>query len=122
MTAAAIVALLSACGEQETGSRPDSGIRGVVTSGPQCPVASIENPCPDRAVPGIAVQVRSRDGSVQQVRTDGAGRFTVALLPGSYVVQPRVETSGVAFAKPVEVAVSPGQFTEVGLIVDTGIR
>jgi hypothetical protein len=85
-------------------------------------VVTIDNPCPDRTVTGIAVQVRSRAGSVQQARTNRAGRFRVAVPPGSYVVQPIVESAGVGFAKPVEVTVTAGQFTEVALIVDTGIR
>lgn len=92
-------------------------------SGPQCPVATMENPCPDLPVSGIVVSVSRPDGSVTaEARTDAEGRFDVAVAPGEYVVQPVVESGGVTFSKPVQVSVPDGTFIEVTLQVDTGIR
>lgn len=115
--------LLTACGNQTPESKPDSGVQGAVVSGPQCPVETIEEPCPDLPVSGIVVRVSTPDGSVAAAtRTDAEGRFEVAVAPGEYVVQPVVESGGVTFSKPVQVVVSDERFVEVTLLVDTGIR
>lgn len=119
----ALVILLTACGNQTPESKVDSGVRGVVVSGPQCPVETIDDPCPDLPVSGIVVSVSTPKGSVAaETRTDAEGRFEVAVAPGEYVVQPVVESGGVAFSKPVQVVVSDERFVEVTLQVDTGIR
>lgn len=115
--------MLASCGNQTPSSKVDSGVRGVVVSGPQCPVETIESPCPDLPVSGIVVSVSAPDGSTTaKTRTDAEGRFDAAVAPGEYVVQPVVESGGVAFSKPVQVTVSDGRFVEVTLQVDTGIR
>lgn len=103
-------------------SKVDSGIRGVVVSGPRCPIVTVENPCPDRPVAGIVVQLTAPVGSTRETRTNTAGRFEVAVAPGEYVVQPVVDRGGVGFAKPLQVTVPEGRFVEVTLQVDTGIR
>jgi hypothetical protein len=119
----ALLILLAACGNQTPASTVDSGVRGAVVSGPQCPVETIENPCPDLPVSGIVVSVTAPDGSATtETRTDAEGRFKVAVAPGEYVVQPVVDGGGVTFAKPVQVIVSDGRFVQVTLHVDTGIR
>lgn len=119
----ALVLLLVACRPQAPPSNADSGVRGVVVSGPQCPVVTKENPCPDLPVPGIVVSVSAPDGSVAtQTRTDTEGRFAVAVAPGEYVLQPVVESGGAASSTPLQVSVSDGEFVAVTLQVDTGIR
>lgn len=116
-----LVMLLVACGTETPASKVDSGVRGVVVSGPQCPVETVEDPCPDLPVSEIVVRVSSPDGSVEtETRTDAEGRFDVAVVPGEYVVLPGVESGGVAFAKPVQVSVPDGKVVEVTLLVDTG--
>lgn len=119
----ALAMLLAACGQQGPLSKVGSGVRGVVLSGPQCPVETIENPCPDLPVPGIVVRVSAPDGSVAtRTRTDAEGSFDVAVAPGEYLLQPVVESGGVTFSKPLRVSVPDGTFVEVTLQVDTGIR
>ena len=122
-TLSALVILLTACGSQTPESKVHSGVRGEVVSGPQCPVETIEDPCPDLPVNGIVVSVSTADGSVTaETRTDSEGRFEVGVTPGEYAVQPVVKSGGVAFSKPVQVIVSDERFVEVTLQVDTGIR
>lgn len=118
----ALVVLLAACGEQAPVSKPESGIRGVVVSGPQCPVVTVQKPCPDLPVPGIVVRVSAADGSARETRTDSAGRFDVAVAPGGYVVRPVVDSGMPTFSKPVGVKVPDQGFVDVALHVDTGIR
>jgi hypothetical protein len=49
------------------------------------------------------------------------GRFRIALEPGSYVVQATVAGNAL-FAKPVDVTVTSGQYVNVIVPLDTGIR
>jgi hypothetical protein len=117
-----LLLLLSACASRAASSG-DSGIRGVVLLGPMCPVESTRSPCPDRPLGDALVRIL-RDGDVvSEVRSDGDGRFTVALDPGSYVLQAVTKKGGPGmFAKPLDVTVPSKGFVDVTVTVDTGIR
>ncbi len=99
----------------------DQGIDGLVLLGPQCPVETLEDPCPD--LPYQAwIDVRTASGeSVTRIRSGEDGRFRVGLVPGRYVLNPE---SGDPFpiASEQEVAVGDGAYTEVIVSFDTGIR
>jgi hypothetical protein len=103
------------------GPEAPQGIEGLVLIGPQCPVQSLEDPCPD--LPHQAtIDVRdSDDGWVTQVRSGANGTFRVGLRPGMYTLHPR---SGDPFptAVDVDVEVLPGQYAQVTISFDTGIR
>lgn len=102
----------------------DSGITGVVLLGPQCPVVTVESPCPDEPTEA-SVQVSNADGTqvIKLVRTDANGRFRIELEPGDYMVQAiPLDQSGIQFSKPQNVTVVTGQFLEVNVGLDTGIR
>ena len=108
------------CGDPSSG---EGGIRGTVLLGPTCPVETQESPCPDRPLANAEVQVVRGGDVVTTIRSDDDGRFALALDPGHYVVQAVVEPGGPGMsAKPVEVTVTNGEFTEVNVLVDTGIR
>ena len=97
------------------------GIDGVVLLGPQCPVQTLEDPCPD--VPYEAwIEVRSADGKfATRIRSGEDGRFRIGLRPGQYVLDPE---SGDPFpiASEQEVEVEEGRYAEVIVSFDTGIR
>jgi len=115
------LALVSCRGDatEEPPSPADSGIRGTVTAGPQCPVVQAGSPCPDAPWEGT-VDITMGTDVVATVSTFDAGRFAVALDPGTYGVRPRVERPMTASSVTVQV---PGQgYVEVALTVDTGIR
>ncbi len=115
--------LLTACASGPSGGgSAESGIRGTVIAGPQCPVVQENSPCPDEPVDGAAIEV-FRDGVVVQTATSGAdGTFEIGLDPGTYEVR-AVPTSNVGMsAKPVSVVVEKGVFAAVDLVIDTGIR
>ncbi len=102
---------------------PDApqGIEGMVLVGPQCPVQSLADPCPD--LPYQAwIDVRTESGrSVTRIRSSIDGSFRVGLNAGTYVLDPE---SGSPFpvATEVEVEVAPGAYSDVTISFDTGIR
>ncbi len=115
--------VVGACGrEAGGGGELDSGVRGVVVAGPQCPVETAESPCPDLPVSDAVVRATREGERLGETRTDNGGRFELGLEPGDYVLEVVLEDAGIMFAKPVTVAVAPHAFAEVTLLVDTGIR
>jgi hypothetical protein len=73
-------------------------------------------------MPDLEVQA-TRDGSVvASDRTDAEGRFELGVPPGDYVVQAVLPGAGPPSAKPVNVTVPAAGFTQVTVLVDTGIR
>jgi hypothetical protein len=116
-----LAAVILGAGCARAGAGGDSGIEGRVLLGPQCPVVSEATPCPDEPV-ATQVVVMSRDGEeVARGRSGSDGRFRIALDPGSYVVQAMVAGNAL-FAKPVDVTVTSGQYVNVIVPLDTGIR
>ena len=118
-----VLAMSVSCGngDEPASPAPDSGIRGIVMSGPSCPVIVEGSPCPDRPWEGT-VRVSDADSQVADVPTDAKGRFTLMVVPGTYDVIPLVEGADPGFARPERVRVTDGDVVEVDLSVDTGIR
>jgi hypothetical protein len=119
--AAALVTLLACARSDLLGPGAPQGIEGTVLLGPQCPVETLEDPCPD--LPYQAwIAVRRIDGpTVGRTRSGTDGRFRMGLRAGSYVLHPE---SGDPFpvATEMDVEVSEGVYTEVTVRFDTGIR
>ena len=118
----AILLTLTACDTDDLlGPDAPQGIDGIVMLGPQCPVQTLEDPCPD--LPYEAwIDVHRADGeSVTRIRSDEDGRFRVGLRAGLYILDPE---SGNPFpiASEQEVRVEEGAYTEVVVSFDTGIR
>jgi hypothetical protein len=118
-----LLLFLVGCAGRGPSSSDDSGIRGTVLLGPTCPVETAESPCPDRPLADVEIRVLRGSDVVATVRSDGEGRFAVALDPGRYEVQAVVEEGGPGMsAKPVDVVVTSGVFNDVNVPVDSGIR
>ena len=118
-----LLLFLAACAGSGPSSSGDNGIRGTVLLGPTCPVETLESPCPDRPLADVEVRVLQGGDVVATVRSDGDGRFAVALDPGHYEVRAVVEEGGPGMsAKPVDVIVTSGEFADVNVPVDSGIR
>ncbi|HKO74332.1 MAG TPA: carboxypeptidase-like regulatory domain-containing protein [Gaiellaceae bacterium] len=111
-----VATLLAACGGSAGSST--SGIRGHAFVSPVCPV----EPCPSPSPPytGIFV-VRQAGKVVANARTDGQGYFEIRLVPGHYTLE-SLEGRFLPSLKPVQVTVRDGEFTEVELRFDSGIR
>jgi hypothetical protein len=120
-----IAPLLGGCGDEPAAGEASSGITGRVVLGPTCPVEREDTPCPDRPFAGARLRITEREtGDVAaSVTADEQGRFRVPLAPGEYVVDAEpTEGRPLPFAKPVDVTVRPGEYTNVTLAFDTGIR
>jgi hypothetical protein len=118
-----LVALVACAKAGAGGTARDSGIDGKVVLGPQCPVVSLESPCPDKPFEAD-VKVVNRSGDVVATAHSGKdGRFSVRVGPGRYTLKPvSPNQNGFPIGKEVSVSVRPHHFTGVTVTFDTGIR
>ena len=122
--------LLAACGggagaPSSTPGAGNSGIEGQALAGPTCPVERVGSPCPERPVPDAAVEVwnAAHTEKILTFATDAQGRFRVALAPGDYNLDPqRIDAQQFPVPHPQNITVRDGQFTQVTIEYDTGIR
>jgi hypothetical protein len=121
LTPLVLALLLAACGGGG-GAEPGTGVEGIVSVGPQCPVETPDSPCPDLPFVGD-VQAIASDGTVTTVTTDAQGSFTMDLVPGSYTLVAVTEgDGGPPTPIPQDVVVEQGSYALVVLQVDSGIR
>src|SRR5581483_3863581 len=105
------------------GGGTTSGVRGVVTAGPVCPVERIppDPNCADRPIAArVPVTHGPGGGVVASGSTGSDGSFQIAVAPGHYDV-----TATTQFAMrcdSVPVVVTADAFTDVTVPCDTGIR
>lgn len=102
---------------------PDAaqGISGIALLGPQCPVQTDQDPCPDQPHRAWITVRRAAGDAITRVRSNEDGRFRVGLQPGQYVLDPdQGDPFPIATEQTVEV--EEGAFTEVIVHFDTGIR
>ncbi len=103
-----------------------TGVRGIVTSGPHCPVVTDppDPTCADRPVAGAVLVFSDAAGTeVARVTSADDGTFSVELAPGAYhlTAQPKEGLTGTP--APMDVGVEAGQpMTELTVSYDTGIR
>ena len=122
--------LLSSCGEQDSsGEEPraaTSGVAGSVLLGPQCPVETVDDPCPDQPAADVTVTVSEQlpgeayaaGEEVARGRTDADGAFRIEVPPGEYVVTAEAGMS----CELMDVRVAEGEFAAMDVPCDTGIR
>ena len=126
LVALALLALLCGCGAQGAAAPVDSGVQGLVTLGPQCPVEQGGVPCPDVPPAGVVVTAYERvpgesythGKSVGTARTDEGGRYEIRLEPGEYVVSAEAGMS----CELMDIVVAAGSWTSMDVPCDTGIR
>lgn len=105
---------------------PPSGIRGLVLLGPTCPVAA--SPGANEPVPCLTpyaatlVVLDSENAVVARVTSGSDGKFSVDVPPGDYVVAPETGSDSYPIAQPQSVTVAAGQYVEIQVNYDTGIR
>jgi Carboxypeptidase regulatory-like domain len=99
---------------------PDSGIEGLIILRPISPIerAGVPNYRPYQAT----VVIEDADGSeVTQFQSASDGSFRIALPPGEYTLRPESST-GRPHARSTAVRVAAGQFTQIHIEYDSGIR
>lgn len=100
-----------------------SGIKGLVTRGPMCPVVRIGEECPD--APYETEVIISRASSPSKIfatmRSGKDGKFSVNLPPGDYSVN--VLNEGISkTCSSVFVLVASDEIENINISCDTGIR
>jgi hypothetical protein len=121
----AALAMLTACDPAEPSA--EGSIVVVAMAGPVCPVET--NPpdpsCAPRPVANAPIVVTPAGGGddvVAEGTTDAAGRLTLAVPIGDYLVTAGAVEGLVAAPEPVVVSVLANLATEVPIAYDTGIR
>lgn len=114
----ALSLLLSACAS--AAGDGSSGISGLITMGPMCPVIREGEPCPDKAIEAEVEVLAASGRKVTTFHSDKDGRFRVPLKPGEYLLRPR--GNGPQRAPEQQVTVPEGAFATVDIHYDSGIR
>jgi hypothetical protein len=100
-----------------------SGIEMHVTQEPICPgpIRAGDTSCQDGPFQAIITVLDANNNQITQFKTDVDGYFKIPLSPGSYILHPE---SGIPLptARDQTVFVTAGQFTQVLIQYDTGIR
>jgi hypothetical protein len=122
LLAALVVAVsLNACGSPA--AKPGTGIQGMVTIGPTCPVERVSSPCPPRPLAATVVVRDSTGREVTRVNSAADGHFTVDLAPGTYALLGQGSGSfGLPRPIPTSATVVAGSYTAVNVQFDSGIR
>ena len=96
-----------------------SGLRGLVMQGPTAPVCRADDPCEEPAR-GVVLLFRRGGEVLAEVKTSKAGRYSVRLRAGSYVVtSPRRVGTGLT---PRVARVPRGRIARLDFHLDTGIQ
>lgn len=106
---------------------PDAtGVRGIVTAGPTCPVQRDppDPACAERRVAGAVLVFTLVAGTeVGRVTSAADGSFSVELAPGAYRLTAQPVEGLMGTPEPMDVEVVAGQpMTELQVSYDTGIR
>jgi len=111
--------ILTAC--IPTSTPTDSGIEGQVLIGPMCPVVQAGTECPDQPYQATLTVLKQNGQEVMSFETDKDSRFRVTLPPGEYILHPE-SPNAMPFAGEQTFTVLPGEFTQITVKYDSGIR
>ena len=119
-----LMLILSACNPGMDDGDPflNSGLEGLVTVGPQCPVVREGESCPDLPY-AATLELRQAGRLIVRFQSDVQGKFRVAVRPGSYSLQPKSPVGQfLPAAGPQAVTVLEEQFSSIAVMYDSGIR
>jgi hypothetical protein len=99
-----------------------AGIHLTATLGSTCPGPTrSDQACARRPYEGLFVVTNASGAEVARVTTDQNGMATIDLPPGEYTITPKIE-GRLPSGAPVTATVFAGQYTEVSLELDSGMR
>jgi hypothetical protein len=114
---------LCLAGCSQTAAPTDSGIVGKVVIGPTCPVEMPGLDCADKPYQATLTVLTPSGDKVTRFTTDEEGQFRVNLAPGQYILHPESpDDMGLPYGVEQTFAVEKGQFNELLVMYDSGIR
>ena len=116
-----LILFLVACSPQIPAN---TGIEGQVHIGPTCPVVQQGKECTDKPYQAtLTVLDSSGAREIARFQTDTEGRFRLPLAPGNYILHPETpENIPMPIAPEQNFIVTDGQFTQIIVTYDSGIR
>ena len=118
-----------ASGETPTGASDgspasnESGVEGLVLLGPTCPSAQSGTQCPDRTFEADLTILDLDGEEVARGKSEADGIFRIPLPPGEYVLVPEQPFPNLPpFASLIEFEVKPGEYVQLDIRYDSGIR
>ncbi len=101
-----------------------SGITGIMTIGPTCPVTRPGQACADRPFQAIvAAEDALTKQPIMETSSGQDGHFVLGLPPGTYTLLPHTaQAATYPRAAPLTVVVPANQFVDVTIRFDSGIR
>ena len=103
----------------------NSGVRGIVTLGPTCPVERMppDPACADRPFETLVSVYRASDlmRVIVSARSSADGTFKMSLSPDEYILKAS-ESTTMPSCSPTSVTVGPDTYTSVTVACDSGIR
>ena len=116
----AVALVLAACGSPPPA---DTGVEGVVTIGPTCPVIQVGQDCPDQPYAAELTVANPHGKIIVRASADADGRFRIALAPGDYLLEAKAaDDSPFPAAAVMPFTVNEGEWTRLDLTLDSGIR
>ena len=121
LVAGVLAVILAGCGGAEPPA--DTGVEGVVTIGPMCPVVQVGQPCPDQPYAAKLTVVNPSGKVIARDAADADGRFRIPLETGDYRLQAEAKDGGPLPASAgYPFTVSQGSWTRLDVVMDSGIR
>lgn len=101
----------------------NSGVEGLVLIGPTCPAAQSGTQCPDLPFEADLAILNLDGEEVARGKSDADGTFRISLPPGEYVLVPERPFPDVPpSASPIEFEVISGEYIELVIRYDSGVR
>lgn len=114
------VLVLAACGNPPPA---DTGVEGVVTIGPTCPVVQVGQECPDQPYAAELTVTDPHGKTIARASADADGRYRIALASGDYLLEAKAAgDSPFPAAAVMPFTVNEGEWTRLDLTLDSGIR
>jgi hypothetical protein len=80
-----------------------------------------DSECADKPHQASIAVLDTQNREITHFQTDATGYFKINLLPGSYTLHP-ISENAFPHAPDQTVIVSPGEYTQVDVSYDTGMR
>ena len=101
----------------------ESGVEGLVLLGPTCPAVQSGTQCPDRPFEADLTILDLDGEEVARGKSEADGIFRIPLPPGEYVLAPEQPFPDLPpFARPIEFEVKPGEYVQLDIRYDSGVR